>query len=139
MPAIIALISSSMGKSIRARSGEGPRSGGRLTVASIQTHKFPPHARPCLLNLSSTLDAPCQRANQPTGQGPQVFTSRECAWATRCSHACLPQRRKKGEDVMTKGYRAPLAGFALLLAGAAMAQQPPVRVRGQIEKVDGNT
>jgi hypothetical protein len=45
----------------------------------------------------------------------------------------------KGEDIMTRGYRALLASFAVLLAGAAMAQQPPVRVRGQIEQVEGNT
>jgi hypothetical protein len=32
-----------------------------------------------------------------------------------------------------------IAGLALVLAGTALAQQPPVRVRGQIEKVDGNT
>jgi hypothetical protein len=34
-----------------------------------------------------------------------------------------------------------LAGCAVAaaLTGAALAQQPPVRVRGQIEKVDGNT
>jgi hypothetical protein len=34
-----------------------------------------------------------------------------------------------------------LAGCAVAVAltGAALAQQPPVRVRGQIEKVDGNT
>jgi|SRR5215213_6033881 len=33
------------------------------------------------------------------------------------------------------------AGLAILLAGSAMAQQPPapVRVRGEIEKVEGNT
>ena len=30
-------------------------------------------------------------------------------------------------------------GLAIALTGAALAQQPPVRVRGQIEKVDGNT
>ena len=37
-------------------------------------------------------------------------------------------------------YRwAAVAGLALVLADAAPAQQPPVRVRGQIEKVDGNT
>jgi hypothetical protein len=39
-----------------------------------------------------------------------------------------------------KSYQwAMIAGFALVLTGTALAQQPPVRVRGQIEKVDGNT
>jgi hypothetical protein len=37
-------------------------------------------------------------------------------------------------------FRAMIAGCVLTLAGTAMAQQPPapMRVRGQIEKVDGN-
>ena len=30
-------------------------------------------------------------------------------------------------------------GLAIAVAGVALAQQPPVRVRGEIEKVDGNT
>ncbi len=30
-------------------------------------------------------------------------------------------------------------GLAVAVAGVALAQQPPVRIRGQIEKVDGNT
>src|SRR2546423_2990498 len=52
------------------------------------------------------------------------------------------QRRDGMEVVMvfTMSSRAMVAaGFAVLLAGSAIAQQPPVRVRGQIEKVDGNT
>jgi hypothetical protein len=32
-----------------------------------------------------------------------------------------------------------IAGLALVLAGTALAQQPPMRVRGTIEQVDGNT
>jgi hypothetical protein len=37
-------------------------------------------------------------------------------------------------------YRwAAVAGLALVVADAASAQQAPVRVRGEIEKVDGNT
>ena len=31
------------------------------------------------------------------------------------------------------------AGLGVALIGVALAQQPPVRVRGEIEKVDGNT
>jgi hypothetical protein len=45
------------------------------------------------------------------------------------------------EEVMIKFKRAVLgaAGLALVLTvGTASAQQPPVRVRGTIEKVDGN-
>ena len=30
-------------------------------------------------------------------------------------------------------------GLAVAVAGVALAQQPPVRIRGEIEKVDGNT
>ena len=30
-------------------------------------------------------------------------------------------------------------GLVVAVAGVALAQQPPVRVRGVIEKVDGNT
>jgi hypothetical protein len=45
---------------------------------------------------------------------------------------------------MQKLRWAMIAGLALVLAGTALAQQPPasptpVRVRGEIEKVDGNT
>jgi hypothetical protein len=38
-------------------------------------------------------------------------------------------------------WRVMIAGCVLTLAGAALAQQPPapMRIRGQIEKVDGNT
>jgi Domain of unknown function (DUF5666) len=47
------------------------------------------------------------------------------------------------EDIM-KTLSLAAAGLALVLAGTALAQQPaasppPVRVRGQIEQVDGNT
>jgi hypothetical protein len=40
---------------------------------------------------------------------------------------------------MRKYRWAMIAGLALMLAGTALAQQPPVRVRGTIEQVDGNT
>ena len=40
---------------------------------------------------------------------------------------------------MAKIYRLLVGTLALMVTGAALAQQPPVRVRGQIEKVDGNT
>ncbi len=40
---------------------------------------------------------------------------------------------------MRKYRWAMIAGLALVLAGTALAQQPPVRVRGTIEQVDGNT
>jgi hypothetical protein len=40
---------------------------------------------------------------------------------------------------MRKSRWAMIAGLALVLAGTALAQQPPVRVRGTIEQVDGNT
>ena len=53
------------------------------------------------------------------------------------------QRRDAMEVVIlfTMSSRTMVAGgFALLLAASALAQQPqPVRVRGEIEKVDGNT
>ena len=35
--------------------------------------------------------------------------------------------------------RMLIAAGVVMLAGSAVAQQPPVRVRGEIEKVDGNT
>src|SRR6187402_2180762 len=44
--------------------------------------------------------------------------------------------------VMRIGYwRRSLigTGLAVAVAGVALAQQPPVRIRGEIEKVDGNT
>jgi hypothetical protein len=40
---------------------------------------------------------------------------------------------------MRKYRWAMIAGLALVLAGTALAQQPPMRVRGTIEQVDGNT
>jgi hypothetical protein len=53
----------------------------------------------------------------------------------------MPQRREWGRQVMTGyGWRTLIgAGLIVAVAGAALAQQQRIRVRGQIEKVDGNT
>src|SRR6267154_1836694 len=53
----------------------------------------------------------------------------------------MPQRRLMGRNAMGLGScgRMLIAAGVVVLAGSAVAQQPPVRVRGEIEKVDGNT
>src|SRR5213079_1870789 len=53
----------------------------------------------------------------------------------------MPQRRLMGRNAMGLGLcgRMLIAAGIAVLAGSAVAQQPPVRVRGEIEKVDGNT
>jgi hypothetical protein len=67
-----------------------------------------------------------------------IFTASEWAgWGG--VFLALPQRRP-GRKAMSLRYGRALIGLGLgvALTGAALAQQP-VRVRGQIEKVDRNT
>jgi hypothetical protein len=88
--------------------------------------------------------------------GLRLPSRKKCSIVWRGRHRTRPQRIRSGmasdygaqhpgqhvEDVMTflKYGVASAAGLALLLSIAPVsAQQPPVRVRGTIEKVDGNT
>src|ERR1041384_3227337 len=145
MPAMMALIRSWMGKSIPrsdAKASALRLAGGSTLALSGFRHLFPPATR---FSCWFLLARPCRHASAKIGPHEAAicadFTLGNLPTGLVLSHPNSGTGEARRSAMRRRG-RAMIGGCVLALAaGTVLAQQAPapMRIRGQIEKVEGNT